>query len=186
MSIKEERAKGWGLPALIAALLLVIFIVWRFGSWIIYGIQTAGTKRDIVITIDEDLSEFRTDQSQVGFYVDIDKKLIFMELNDYSQPGNKYEALKFLDSHKKKVLKKAKISDDDVNYLLSIARSDYKPKHQTDKVREDYLQSMQKLTLEYNTDRIENYYATVTVYRYDIEDILDRFENEYEEDEEEE
>ena len=86
----------------------------------------------------------------------------------------------------KKVLKKAKISDDDVNYLLSIARSDYKPKHQTDKVREDYLQSMQKLTLEYNTDRIENYYATVTVYRYDIEDILDRFENEYEEDEEEE
>jgi len=143
----------------------------------IYGIQTAGLKRDVTIAI-ENGTEDNPSQADVGFFVDLDKKMIVMEINDYST-GNKNPIMKMLNSHEKKVIKKAAISDEDVEMLLSITLPDYVPRTKKDKVREDYLKDMQKLTLEYNTDRVRDYYATATVYRYDIEPVLDRLDDPY-------
>lgn len=177
MSTEDEKEGGWGKPALLAVLLLLLFIIIRFGGWMIYGIQTAGLKRDITIAI-ENGTEEEPSQANVGFFVDIDKKMIVMEINDYST-GNKNPLMKMLNSHEKKVIRKASISDEDVDLLLSLTLPDYVPKTKKDKVREEYLKDMQKLTLEYNTDRVRDYYATVTVYRYDIEQVLDRLDDPY-------
>lgn len=183
MGIKEEHESHWGWPARIVVALLLVFLIYRFGGWIIYGIQSAGKNRDITISLVENSGQdFRTKKTTISYFVDLENKKIYMEKTTDNKIGNKYIALSFLNNQKKRILAGADLSTEDIKLLVDIASDPaYKPRSEADKISPKYLDQSQQFELFYETDRIQEYGKTLTVYRYDIETILDNFDEEDEE-----
>jgi len=175
MSMNDERKGGWGRPLFLAAMMFFAYLLYNFGAWMIYGYQTAGSSRDIVISfIPETPEEYRELKDTIGYFVDIDQKLIFMERNDFSKSSNKLAVLNVFSPNKKKVIEKRKLTDEDIDFLLEIAEPNYEPASSKLRSGQKYLEGMQQIKLEFDTEMVDDYGKTVQVYRCDIEKILDK------------
>jgi len=104
MGVKEERQFGWGIPLKIILLAVVLFLIYRYGSWMISGAKTVNVHKDIMITpiLESDGAETAV-ESYEYYYVDLEAKKIYMEETTEMNFGAVSPVLSILSRDSKKV-----------------------------------------------------------------------------------
>ncbi len=165
MGVKEERAFGWGIPLKIILVSIVLFLVYRYGSWMISGAKTANVHKDIMITpILEDTSVETAVESYEYYYVDLETKKIYKEETTETDLGVINPVLSILSRNDKKV-RSRDLSDEEIKYLIEFATKSFV-------VKKGYSTNY---TLEYNTDRIAEYHKVRNVSYKEIAPIINKF-----------
>lgn len=165
MGVKEERQFGWGIPLKIILLAVVLFLVYRYGSWMISGAKTVNVHKDIMITpiLESDGAE-TTVESYEYYYVDLEAKKIYMEETTEMDFSAVNPVLSFLSRDSKKVRSKD-LTDEEISYLIGFATKEFG-------VKKGYATNY---TIEYNTDRIAEYHKVRNVSYKEIAPIIDKF-----------